>query len=123
MRTLIHSFLIIGISIIFFQCQSDEPLPNGTIIVALEGETLEIHNRYGQSISYFAVESETAALINWAAVSDEENTIVDSGVKTVPWGNITGAPVQPGDEIIINWWPAQAGTIDPATVNQRVIVL
>jgi hypothetical protein len=103
--------------------QSDVFVQKG-VKTKVVGETVVIENNHGRPISYFAVEFETAQLINWAARSGSENTINNKAGKAIPWGDImSDGSLQRGDRVIIYWWPAQSGTLTSSEMNQNIIIL
>lgn len=129
MRTLMYSILMPGLCLLFAQCQSDdtvsaESLLANAVDITVMGETLIINNQSGHSISYFAVEAEYAARIDWAPISQDSHTIADGQLKDIPWSEIVpAATVKSGDEIIVYWWPTQPGIAKSEELQYRNIKL
>lgn len=72
------------------------------IVVSVESEELTIRNNFNHSIYYFAVEAGTAAYIQWAPISSDENRIKSQSTKRIPLDEIHA--YEPHDEIIIYYW-------------------
>ncbi|MEO0333678.1 MAG: hypothetical protein AAF223_18690 [Bacteroidota bacterium] len=87
-------------------------------------ETIVIDNNHGKPIFYFAVEDETARLINWAVISGEENTIANRTSKAIPWDDImSDGSLGADDRVIIYWWLAQDSISTSAELKQNIVVL
>lgn len=61
-----------------------------------------VSNKTNKPVYYFAVEAETAAVINWAPVSRDENKIESGSNKFIPFSDIYG--FEEGDEILFYYW-------------------
>lgn len=66
------------------------------------GEKLKVSNKSDRSIYYFAVEQETAALIDWIAISREENEIKAKDAKDILFEDVIG--YEKGAKIILYYW-------------------
>lgn len=118
--------LLISLVILLTQCinADDGIFTQAGVTTKVVDETVVIGNNHGKPISYFAVEYETAQLINWAARSSPENTIANGSSKAIPWEEImSDGLLQRDDRVIIYWWPAQDSTLAPANTLQNIVVL
>ena len=96
---LIPFFLIL----IFSGCaDSVSDLNTKDVVVSVEIENLNARNNFNHSVYYFVVEAGVAAVIQWAAISTDENRIKSRSTKQIPFNEIHA--FEPGDEIIIYYW-------------------
>ena len=110
--------------LILVGCDDSDVFVQKGVKTKVIGETVVIDNNHGKPISYFAVEYETAQLIDWAARSGPENTITNGASKAIPWEEImSDGSLQRNDRVIIYWWPAQGGILAPSEMHQNIITL
>ncbi|MEM8967987.1 MAG: hypothetical protein AAGE93_16330 [Bacteroidota bacterium] len=118
--------LLVGLLLLLTSCENsdDSILTQKGVTTRVEGETIVIDNNHGKPISYFAVENETAQVINWAAISSDENTIANRASKTISWDDIiSDGSLQSGDYVIVYWWVAQDSISTSAELKQNIVVL
>ena len=103
MRRLYSPSLLLLIGLIFVSCsESVSDLNTNDVIVSVEGEDLTIQNNFNHSIYYFTVEAGTAASIQWAAISTNENRVKSRSTKRITLDQIYR--YEPGAEIIVYYW-------------------
>ncbi len=103
MRRLYSTPLLFLIGLISVSCSdSVSDLNTDDVIVSVESEELTIQNYFTYSIYYFAVDAGTAAYIQWAAISTDENRVKSRSTKRIPVDQIYG--FEPGKDIIVYYW-------------------
>lgn len=126
MHSLQYFVLLVSLPLLLTQCSdSDEGVfTQAGVTTRVADETIVIENNHGKPISYFAVEDETAQLIDWTARSGPENTINNRTSKVIPWDDImSDSSLERDDRVIIYWWPAQDSTLAPANTFQNIVEL
>ena len=101
--------------------------PTGPLAVSAALPSLRLQNSSAAPIYYFAVERESAALIDWAVCTDAPvcPTVPAHGRTVVPYDHIAG--YAPGErEAIVYWWhlePLGAGQFRADSIHAVVVGL
>ncbi len=87
------------------------------------GETsLAVTNSTADTIRYFVVEQETAAVIFWAPTCGTINVVTAAQSKEVPYSSIPG--YSPKSKIIFYWWrciESPSGLWGPDSIHSMVV--
>lgn len=118
-----YSIALFGLSLGWVQCHSDEP-SDWLQLAAGENETLVVTNHCDQPVSYYAVESELSARIDWGPFSREDNTIPAGATRVIGWDEIfSEGALSPGKRVIFYWWPIPPDSAGPYNIQYRTIEL
>lgn len=83
----------------------------------INNDKLGIFNNTDDTIYYFVIDRNFAALANWAAESSEENAVKSNDIKTVELSEIVG--YESNNEIILYYWSSE--NPDSDEINNIVV--
>ena len=89
--------------LLLVNCSNDSNLTNGEeVVVSLLAEGVKLANFTSSKISYFLIDQETAAIVDWIPTCHSDYQIDAYRSKTVKYNDIMG--FTPGKNIIVYYW-------------------
>ncbi len=114
---------ILILASVLLSCSFPTKNAKRAVTLSLKSDALEIHNETSNKIYVFVVESDHAALINWAPLFSQPS--INKGqsmeIKFTDIDNGKSDPVKKDDRIIVYWWTDKY-TTDKNVYSESIVL-